>query len=1144
MEADPTLPSGVVTFVLTDVVSATRPLGDASPDAMRHALALHDKTVHEAVERNGGAVIETRGEGDSTFSVFHRASDGLRAAYDIQLGLTHQDWPTETPIRVRVAVHAGEAADNEGGYVGTTMNRAARLRAVAGPGEIIVSAAVAHLAADHLPLDTDLRSLGEVRLRDLDRSETAFVLAGPGLVAATTEARDESTIELLATKGVTRRERDVFDAVAERLTNAEIAARFSVSERTIETHVSALLRKLGAKNRLELAALSQAHRSESAPTLPPMLAMTAERSVCIGRRDERALLLASWERAARGQTALVIVKGEAGIGKSRLIAEIAIEVHRRGGQILLGSCTSDAHLPYQPFVEALAETIASTPEGQLRADIGRNVNALSRVLPEVAMRLGTIPPETGVDPYGERDSGQEALLRMLSAMARRQPMLLVVEDVHWASSVARDVLLHVARRGGTAPLLVVATTRDTAPELDAALAAWLAAVARLVVCELVQLDGLSLDAATELLDHLGSPLDATTAFETTRGNPLFLREVALSGPSSPTLADLVSDRFARLSDDDLDIVDLAVVFGESIRADLVAAAAERPVEAVVQALERAGAAGIVEPLSGRAGLYAFAHALFSEVRYASLSTSRRLRLHAAAATALDDRAGDPATLPRLARHACIAAALGGADRAAGFALAAGRLCAAVGDHGQAAEHFQRGLDVIDFAPDERQRLELTIRLGDALSHIDIDRSHAVLREAVRLARRVEDAEAFADAVSSMSPDFGSFSPGRHDAAFVALAEEALERVGDSSPRWRTRVQSALGIHLALGSDAERGRALIRDAVDAARSTGEPLDYVRSVLTLYFALGQFENDERLSTLQAALDICERSGHDTLLQTVATRLAVVHRSLGDLDTMRTYLHFAMAATPTRSLGLLQSEALHAFLDGDLDSTEERNRATYLAATGLRAEQLYAGSIEIQLAGWRGEPMPEFVAGAADLPSFVGDATSAALAFGYSQSGDADKATALLAAARADRFAGVRPSMVRSPTLALWAEVAAALGDAAASRELFDLLEPLAGQLADGNGIIWCSIDHARAQLALTLGAIDLAESIAAGAVSASQNRSTPLFRAREQLVLAAARTRRGCTPQEIDPLIDDAMGIADASGARLIHADAKRLVLHHN
>lgn len=1140
MEEAPSLPFGVVTFVLTDVVGSSH-LWDTAPDAMRAALVLHDKAVREAIERHGGIVLKPRGEGDSTFSVFHRASDALRAAYDVQLDLGGEDWPLGAPISVRVAVHAGEASEADGDYVGTTVNRAARLRGVAAGGEIIVSATVANLAADHLPLDTALQPLGDVALRDLGRPEEAFVLTGAGLVATSGGPRGEPAVDALGGAGVTKRERDVFDAVADRLTNAEIAGRLSVSERTIETHVSALLRKLGAKNRIELAALAQQARQVSRPALPPMLAMAAQRSACVGRREERTLLLSCWERSARGQTELVLVRGEAGIGKSRLAAELAVEVHRRGGRVLLGACTSGAQVPYQPFVEALAEAVASAPEGQLRADIGGQVQPIARILPDVTRRLGVVPPAAGVDPFGERESSQESLVRLLTAMARRQPLLLVIEDLHWASSLTREVALGLARRGGTAPLLVVATARDTAPDLDAQLATWLAAAARLPVTTVVTLDGLSLEATADLFEHLGSSLDPAAAVETTGGNPLFLREMAASGPESPTLADLVSDRFARLSDDDLEIVDLAVVLDHGIRADLVAAATAKPVEDVVDAFERAREAGIVEPVDDR-GLYMFSHALFAEVRRASLTSSRRLRLHAAVAAALSGRADDPTVLPHLARHACVAAPLGRADEAVAYAAAAGRLCASVGDRGQAAAHYRDALDVVDFSTevDEHQRLELTIRFGEALVHADVERAHAVLRDAVRLARRLDDPRAFADAVCAMSPDFGSFSAGRDDPAFIALAEEALQRVGDAHPGWRARLLSTLGVHLALGSQAERGRELIREAVSIARAS-DPLDYVRAVLTLYYALGQFDNDERLDTLREALVICERSGHDTLTQIAATRVAGVYRSWADLEGMRRFLRAATECTPSRSLGLLQSEALDAFLAGDLQLAEERNRATHDAAVGMRVENLYSGSIEIQLAGWRCQPMPAFLELFADLPSFVGDAAQAALAFGHAQGLDLDRATAMLSDARRDGFAGVRRSMVRSVVLALWAEVASVARDSAAARDLFDLLEPLAGQIADGNGVIWCSIDHARAQLALTFGDADLAVSIATDAVAASRTRGTPLFLARELVVLAAAGAYGGASPMQVDPLIDEAMSIADATGAELVRWDIERFGL---
>ncbi len=151
-------------------------------------------------------MLKSRGEGDSTFSVFSRASDGVRAAYGAQVALSGYAWPEGAHLRVRVAVHTGEAVETDGDYVGTTVNRAARLRTVAEGGEVIVSSATAQLAVDHLPLDTSLKALGPIRLRDLERAEDACVLVGPGLVESGRGARGDATVDVLAEAGVTRRE--------------------------------------------------------------------------------------------------------------------------------------------------------------------------------------------------------------------------------------------------------------------------------------------------------------------------------------------------------------------------------------------------------------------------------------------------------------------------------------------------------------------------------------------------------------------------------------------------------------------------------------------------------------------------------------------------------------------------------------------------------------------------------------------------------------------------------------------------------------------------------------------------------------------------------------------------------------------------
>ena len=198
-----------------------------------------------------------------------------------------------------------------------------------------------------------------------------------------------------------------------------------------------------------------------------------------------------------------------------------------------------------------------------------------------------VVPVAGLDPLGDRYASQVGIAAFLAATAQRQPTLLVLEDLHWASAVTRQAVLHVARTGGAAPLLVVATTRDAAPDLDDELQRWLADAARLPVCDIVPLSGLDLEATGTLLAELGGSVDPSVALHDTGGNPLFLRELATAGTSSPTLRDLLAERYSRLSDEDLDVVDAGAVLGESVRVDLVAAAVSRPVDEVLDSLQRA-----------------------------------------------------------------------------------------------------------------------------------------------------------------------------------------------------------------------------------------------------------------------------------------------------------------------------------------------------------------------------------------------------------------------------------------------------------------------------------------------------------------------------------------------------------------------------
>jgi WD40 repeat protein len=177
-----TLPTGAMTFMLTNVVGSAS-LWDASPAAMSKALVRHDAVVTRAVEEAGGRLIKSMGEGDSTVSVFPRAGDALRAALAAHAGLAAEEWPTPVPIRIRSALHTGDADLRDGQYFGPALNRAARLRSLADAEEILLSELTADVVANDLPQGVELVGLGTHRLRGSAEPELVHAVSGPHVSA-------------------------------------------------------------------------------------------------------------------------------------------------------------------------------------------------------------------------------------------------------------------------------------------------------------------------------------------------------------------------------------------------------------------------------------------------------------------------------------------------------------------------------------------------------------------------------------------------------------------------------------------------------------------------------------------------------------------------------------------------------------------------------------------------------------------------------------------------------------------------------------------------------------------------------------------------------------------------------------------------
>lgn len=174
------LPGGTVTFLFTDIVGSTK-LWEREPDAAHRAMVRHDRIFEQRVEESGGRVVHPRGEGDSRFAVFRRASDALVASAAFQQGLHAEPWPITNRLQVRVALHTGEAEIRAEDYYGSAVNRCARLRSIAHGGQVLLSESTYDLVRDNLPPPLTIRDLGLHRLKDLIRPEHVYQLVHPDL---------------------------------------------------------------------------------------------------------------------------------------------------------------------------------------------------------------------------------------------------------------------------------------------------------------------------------------------------------------------------------------------------------------------------------------------------------------------------------------------------------------------------------------------------------------------------------------------------------------------------------------------------------------------------------------------------------------------------------------------------------------------------------------------------------------------------------------------------------------------------------------------------------------------------------------------------------------------------------------------------
>jgi DNA-binding CsgD family transcriptional regulator/tetratricopeptide (TPR) repeat protein len=530
--------------------------------------------------------------------------------------------------------------------------------------------------------------------------------------------------------------------------------------------------------------------------------------VFVGRADELGELVDAMAGARAGTPGLVLVGGEAGVGKSRLVAELTAYARAADVQILAGQCVGfdEATIPLLPVIDVLRGL----------DDGGQDL--LERGLASVSAE----GPPVGLHPL---------VLDRLAAAAATAPILLIIEDVHWADRSTLELLAYLARRLRDERVLAVATYRSDEVDRHERLRRFLADVATAPCARRLALDRLTRSQTGEqLAGILGEPppeplLDAV--FARAEGNPFFAEELVAAGPEGgeglpATLRDMLLARIHALDPGAQAVVRVAAVGGRDVHHELLAAAAGLPEPELSDVLRGAVREHVLVAVDDG---YAFRHALFSEAAYGELLPGERARLHAAFAAALEARAelagGNTATVAAEIAHHWLRA--GDEPRALAAAVCAGTGAELVGALAEAVEHDKRALALWERVPDAERlagidRAALLARAADAAAWTG-DAAGAI--ELVDAAIALHEAAAERERVAVLLQQRARFlwQLGRAPESVPDLERAVALIPSDPPTAARAQALGSLGVMVMLSGQYTRSRTYAEQALAVARATG-------------------------------------------------------------------------------------------------------------------------------------------------------------------------------------------------------------------------------------------------------------------------------------------------------------------------------------
>jgi len=883
-----------------------------------------------------------------------------------------------------------------------------------------------------------------------------------------------------------------------------------------------------------------------------------------GRVAQMALLEADLAAARRGSIRVARLSGDAGIGKTTLIAAFAHACRESSAAVLYGRC-DETSVPLQPLRSIVRTLVAHVPPSILAEHVDVHGGELARLAPQLRSR--TWAPEP-VGDGGEIEQFHlfEAVADLVRRAASANPVVLLLDDLHWAERTALLLLRHLVRALVDAPVFVVISTRGAGDRLPSGLREVLADIDG-VPTRRIELGALDDSELVELtssvlgVDLSGDPASMESLKVQTAGNPLYASQLLMhihergetavapvrgfpsvtpDGVVPPGLVDVLWRRVHELGPAAATVLQACSVLAPVIRPDVLEALFDTDAVDIASSVDDAVASGLLYETGSIDLSLRFTHSLVAQALYGEVPNAERRALHRRALGALTSHLEGPghASPIELTVHA---AAAGDHTAATRWAVLAGESAMENLAPTEASRWFGTALDhAVAAGASDPERAALEVRLGASQLRAGDPEARATLLTAAGRARRSGAEAALVDA--ALAHDRGMTRIGSIDAELLSMIEAALEVADPSDEPTLARLLALHALHLVHTSRVDERLGSANHAVELIERSEDPLLLPQMISSLLFALsGPGTLDLRRDLARRAVIAADGSGDPHLRFWTGRAANYIAIESADPEMAAAQLRrmedIARAIPETRLRWVsMTALAFTATMEARLDDAEgliDRALGLGLQVADPDAMSVYAGQIFVcrSFAGRYDELVPLLETANRETPGVR--PFELAHAITLVATGHVDRPRELLRAAAVSDFADVPHDYLWMTTIIGYAVLAIELQETAAAGPLFDLLEPFADQVAFTGATSQGHIGAYVGKLASLLGRHDVADEHLARSLGVARSFGWRYHEATSLLALALSRVRRsGILDQEAMSWLTTASEIAAECNLTLV------------